>query len=775
MKKALLRLSLNHPRWVIAATVLVTVAFGLQIPRILIDTDPENMLPADEAVRVFHDDVKETFGLNDILVVGIVREEGVFRPETLERVAAITEAVRDMEGVIEYDILAPTEVDDITTDELGTLRVSTLMEDVPETVADSERILVQIRDNPVLRGKLASDDGRAMALFIPLESKDVAKRVADEIRAVIDELGGDEEYHLAGVPLAQDTFGNEMFVQMAISAPAAFLIIFLLMLYFFRNVRLVLAPMIVAMMSVIWTMGLLIGTGFTVHIMSSMIPIFLIPIAVLDSIHVLTEFHAKYPEHGDMKRTVRETMDDLFVPMLFTSITTVVGFASLTATPIPPVRVFGAFVAFGIASAWFLSVTFNTAYAVLLPKKALEKFGAAPESGKVMRASMHLVRDLSLRLRIPIVVAGIAILIVSLIGLTRIEVNDNPVKWFKAGHPMRVADDVMNDHLAGTYLAYLSVQSPEEEGIKSPEVMSYIERLQNHIAAHPNVGAATSIADIVKKVGEELKGGPEHAVIPDDRTEIAQYIFLYEMSGGDPDDLFKLITPENDRANIWVQMRRGENREVVSVVESVEEYLAGNPYPGLEIAWAGLPYINVVWQQKMVAGMGKALAGSAIIVLLMMVGLFRSVKLGLLAMIPLTATITLVYGSIGFAGKAYDMPIAVLSSLTLGLSIDFSIHFLQRTREAYRATGDFRKAMQLIFEAPSHALTRNILVISIGFVPMFFANLVPYVTVSAFFFAIMMVSGFTTLFSLPAILSLMSPKFLAGSRTPKAAPPAPSL
>jgi predicted RND superfamily exporter protein len=149
-------------------------------------------------------------------------------------------------------------------------------------------------------------------------------------------------------------------------------------------------------------------------------------------------------------------------------------------------------------------------------------------------------------------------------------------------------------------------------------------------------------------------------------------------------------------------------------------------------------------------------------VLLMMIGLFRSFRLGILSMIPLTTTIVLVYGFIGFAGRPYDMPIAVLSSLTLGLSIDFAIHFLQRTREAYRSSGDLTEAIHHIFEAPSHAITRNILVIAIGFVPMFFANLVPYITVSAFFFAIMLISGSTTLFSFPAILSVMNPRFLAG-------------
>jgi hypothetical protein len=764
MKRLVVELSLRHPKWVVVLSLLVTVALGLQIPRIAIDTDPENMLPADEPARVFHDEVTETFGLYDYVVVGIVREGGVFRPETLRRVAALTEAIHDIDGVIVEDILAPGDVDDISTTADGILRVATLMEEAPETEEGAQRILAQIRVNPVLAGKLASDDGEAMAIFVPVESKEVAHEVAAKIQSAIDGLGGDEDWHLAGIPLAEDTFGGEMFKQMAVSAPAAFLVIFLLMLYFFRKPAIVLAPMIVAMMSVIWTMGLLIGLGFTVHIMSSMIPIFLIPIAVLNSIHMLTEFHERYQLHRDMGRTVRDTMDELWLPMIFTSLTTVVGFSSLMLTPIPPVQVFGGFVAFGIAVAWLLSVTFNPAYAMLLSPKALEGFGATAESSRFLRTAMHGVRDFSLRFRGPILVAGGAVFALSVWGLTKVVVNDNPVKWFKPGHPMRVADEVMNRHLAGTYLSYLSVDSPEEDGLKDPAAMRYVERLQEHLLAEDNVGATTSIADIVKKVGSELRNDPAAAVLPDSREEIAQYIFLYEMSGGNPEDLFRFITPEADRANVWVQMRRGENREVRAVVESLRDWLARNPPPGgLRVDWAGLPYINVVWQQKMVAGMGKALAGSFATVLVMMALLFRSVRLGVLSMIPLTATIVLVYGAIGFLGKPYDMPIAVLSSLTLGLSIDFAIHFLQRTRELYRQTGDFRAAMDGLFEAPSHAIARNILVISIGFVPMFFASLVPYVTVSAFFFAIMLISGGATLVSLPAILSYLNPAFLAGS------------
>jgi hypothetical protein len=175
----------------------------------------------------------------------------------------------------------------------------------------------------------------------------------------------------------------------------------------------------------------------------------------------------------------------------------------------------------------------------------------------------------------------------------------------------------------------------------------------------------------------------------------------------------------------------------------------------LDFDWAGLPYVNVIWQDKMVGGMRSALLSSFAVVFIMMVFLFRSPLLGFISMLPLSITIMAIYAAIGYIGKPYDMPIAVLSSLTLGLSIDFAIHFIKRTKYIHQRTGDFKRTYPEMFEGLARAIGRNVLVISIGFVPMFFSSLVPYVTVGSFFFAIMMVSGAVTMMLLPAIFIMM--------------------
>ena len=203
------------------------------------------------------------------------------------------------------------------------------------------------------------------------------------------------------------------------------------------------------------------------------------------------------------------------------------------------------------------------------------------------------------------------------------------------------------------------------------------------------------------------------------------------------------------------------------MVRVVNNFVRLNPPPlPLSFRWAGLTYINVVWQEKMVSGMLKSLAGSFGIVLVMMIILFRSPIWGLIAMVPLSLTIALIYGLIGLVGKDYDMPVAVLSSLTLGLAVDFAIHFLERSRMSFKECGSWPEAARIMFEEPARAIFRNIIVIAVGFMPLLLAPLMPYKTVGFFLAAIMLISGLATIVILPAMLTL-GQKVLFGNRKVK--------
>ena len=865
--RATVRFALDRPKLVTGLMVAATLILAALIPMVKVDTDPENMLSETEAVRVFHNEMKREFTLHDMVVLGIVNEkdpDGVFNPDSLAKVYQLTKFAEKLRwpdphdpekevGVIEVDLLAPSRVDNIepVPGQPGTVRFEWLMAEPPTTREAAQAIRAKAKSNPLLDGTLVSEDGKALCLYLPLTSKDLSYKVYSELKEEIATLKGDEQYHITGLPVAEDTFGVEMFIQMAVSAPLAMLIIFILMFVFFRKLVLIVSPLIVAMVSVVCTMGLLIGTGHTVHIMSSMIPIFIMPIAVLDSIHILSEFFEYYQQTKDRRKTSERVMEELFTPMLYTSLTSAAGFASLALTPIPPVQVFGVFVAIGVMLAWVLTVTFIPAYTMLIPERWLANFGAVRHEDEAVTRLGKMLRWLGgfayHRAKL-ILVATLIVAAVAGYGISRIQINDNPVKWFTKGHPIRVADRVLNEHFGGTYMAYLVLEPEQTErkaaGVskaldgrfeklivtlkedfpeavptveqaralaagmakqsasgdalldalseevakrkaaaegdaadawaevagavgseelatqtfKRPDVLRYIHDFQQALLDTQVVGKSNSVADIVRKVYKELmEGNDAYYRIPDTQAAVAQCLLSFQNSH-DPDDLWHMVTPDYRKANLWVQLRSGDNRDMEKVVAFVDSYLAEHAPPvSLKHRWFGLTYINVVWQDKMVSGMLQSFLGSFLIVFVMMVVLFRSPLWGLLSMIPLTVTIAFIYGLIGLIGKDYDMPVAVLSALSLGLAVDFAIHFLARSRSAAAHHGSWEKAAVPMFGEPARAIARNIIVIAVGFLPLLAAPLMPYKTVGFFMAAILAVSGVATLFVLAALLRLLAP------------------
>ena len=852
-----IQLSLHKPRAVTIAMLLFTLIVGAFIVRVHVDTDPENMLSADEEVRVFHDQTKKDFGLYDVVVLGVVNEhhpDGVFNPETLQRINTLSKFAATLvdpddpeRRVVSRDIIAPNNVDNILQDGLGQVRFEWLMKDAPTTREQALEIRDYALANPLLKGTMVSEDGKALAVYIPITQKDFAHAVAEQLKEKIAELGtGEDEFHITGLPVAEDTFGKEMFIQMAVSAPLAMLMIFLLMLFFFRNLQLIIAPMIIALCTVIVTMGMLIGTGHTLHIMSSMIPIFIMPIAVVDSVHILSEFFDAYQRRKNRKETLIHVMGNLFKPMLFTSLTSAAGFASLAFTPIPPVQAFGIFVALGILLAWALTVIFIPAYVMMMNEKSLENFGStadASDRSSLLNRHLRWVGQTASDKPWLVIGINIGIMIVGILGIFMIQVNDNPVKWFKQSHEIRVADKVLNSHFGGTYEAYLvlsnqnkaltTVQAADlltedllstfkdsptmlaaaqeeidqeskdahtgeelfdhlkqiwnieldnvaedddiaydfwlealdslervpkkhKEIFKHPDVLEYIANFQNHLEKQGDVGKSNTVSDVVKKVHMELyEGDPKQYIIPDTARKVADVLFSYQGSHK-PDDLWHLVSPDYTKANLWLQLRSGDNLDMERVIADVEQYFQDNPPPvELSHKWAGLTYINVVWQEKMVAGMRDSFISSFAVVFIMMAFLFRSPIWGLLAMVPLTVTIGFIYGFIGLIGKDYDMPVAVLSSLALGLAVDFAIHFLQRTRATMAKTGNWAATIRDMFDEPARAILRNIIVVAIGFTPLLLAPLVPYQTVGVFLATIMLYSGLATLWILPALLTVM--------------------
>ena len=574
--------SSEKPKLITLIMVAATLILAILMVRVKVDTDPENMLSEHETVRIFHHQTKKDFALNDFVVIGVVNEkdpDGVFNPKTLGYVHKLTEFAMTLSDdkfpekrVVTRDVIAPGTVDAIEQAGLGQVRFEWLMPKPPQTREEALRIRNLAMSNPLLKGTMVSEDGQALAIYLPITAKDFAYQVRKQLMEKIKGFSGDDRFFITGLPVAEDTFGVEMFIQMAISAPLAMLAIFILMLIFFKKIIMIISPMIVAMVTVICTMGLLIGTGNTVHIMSSMIPIFLMPIAVVDSIHILSEFFDTYPAVRDRTKALKQVMGHLFMPMLYTSITSAVGFASLATTPIPPVRVFGLFVAFGIMLAWILTITFIPAYIMLLKEESLAAFGMVkPETQQNHHKSpltgmLHWLGGITYTQSKLILFLTVTAIGIATWGITKITVNDNPVKWFKKSHEIRVADKVLNDHFGGTYEAYLVLEAEESAfGIDDAKkaVLSELEKsvgadnvvfVQATRQVSKAAGEAGSMVEFLDALSEEFSSQADRSAEAD-----------YESWSTALDALDRV----KNRKEIF------KRPDVLAYVENLQEYLAG--------------------------------------------------------------------------------------------------------------------------------------------------------------------------------------------------------
>jgi predicted RND superfamily exporter protein len=769
-KFSLVEFSVEHPKLVVVLSVFLTLLFMTQFPKMRTDTNPKNMLPATSDVRVWNDSVEKTFGLyEDMIAVGIVNEKGILNKDTLAKIQRISGEILKIKGVAARDVSGFTTIDNVTV-ENGILKVAPLMMEAPKDDKGIDALQKTLYDNPMFVNRIISRDGKTTAIYVPLEKGANGKEIADRLREIVGKEKGEERFYIAGDPVARDTFGADMFKLMAVFAPIAGMVMFIVRYLMFRDAFLSITLMMDAMISIVWSMGLLIGLGFPIHIMSSMAPVFLMAIAT-DSMHIFNEFYFRYRETKNKKRAIIETMQAVSRPVRNTALATAAGFGVLLFMNIIPVKVFGGLVAFGTIVLRILSFSFIPAMFTFVSDDKIAKIASREdvEQGRTARFLMQLAGLGSDRSR-TVVAAGIVVAVVAAAGISQTVVNNNMVEWFKKNSDIRTADRVMNAALGGTSLGYVVAIAPDDEYIKTPEAVRYLEGLQRHLERLPVVGKTTSVADYVKRINVVLHDdNKKFDVVPDKKETIGQYLFLFSMSAK-PSDLDNVVDYPFKRANIWVQLKTWDARAMQTVITAVEEYKKVHPTP-MDMRPAGIAYFNLVWNHEVLWDMVKGFILALVAVFCILAFDFRSFKWAIVGYIPLLFTVLVIYGVVGFTGKDFDMPISVMSCLSLGMAVDFAIHFISRLRQRLAdAPGEsLRDVCCWTAARPGKGIMRNAVLFAASFAVMILAPLTPYVTVGAFIVTMMLLSALMTILYLPALITLLQGWLFEGGTNVKRA------
>jgi uncharacterized protein len=745
-------LGIERPWVAVVVSVVVALLFAAVLPLAKIDTNPKNMLPPDAAVRVWNDQVNERFGLHeDTVVVALRPAAGVLDVESLKKLQALNAKVLAIPGIVKGDVTTLFTVDNVTAGN-DTLRIAPLLGSVPASAVEMQALRTQLFDGPLFVDRLISRDGKTTALYVPLEKSADGNEVAQRVRAAALEHFGPDEVFITGDPVARDLFGAEMFKLMGIFAPIAGALMMALMLWMFRSGWLAGAMMLAAMVSIIVAMGAGIALGFPVHIMSSMAPVFLMAIAT-DSIHIFNEFFQRYKPGANRAEVVRQTMAAVSRPVRYTALATALGFAVLLFMTVVPVQVFGGIVVLGTVVLRLLSFYLLPACLMLMPMPK-----ALPEGDALSRGTAWLAQW-SVRRSGVVLAVTVALAAVSAWGLSRTVVDNNMVRWFKEGTEVRLADALFSREMGGAMPASLVIDTGKPDGVKDPAVLRAIEELQADLTQQQLVGTSLSVVDYLKRINRVLNGDVASAeVLPADADTAGQYLLAFSM-GARPSDLNRVLDYEYQRANVLLQLRSGDAQLMRRVEERVAQFASRHPAL-FTVTAAGPAHFNLVWNQVVLKDMILGFAIALVVVFGVLAADFRSLKWALIAYVPLLATVLVIFGTLGWIGKEVDMPVAVLSCLSLGMAVDFAIHFVtryrQRCAEAHPGqslnANERDEVLRWTIRWPGKGIVRNALMFAVAFAVMLAAPLTPYVTVGAFIVSMMTLSALASLTLLPALI-----------------------
>ncbi|MCK5828588.1 RND family transporter, partial [Candidatus Bipolaricaulota bacterium] len=692
--------------WITLGILLLITGFFLAgIPQLQIDNSVDSMLPADHPARLLYDDVNDTFGGTDVVVIA-VHSEDIFSETALTQVIELTEAFQRLPGVDEVVSLSTAKRMD---GEDGTLVVRDLMPAVPESDEARDDLRAYVVAQEMYVNNIISSDGLYAGIVVELLPDADDGAVYASLRQVIDEQENASDIYVAGGPAVSAEMTTSMKGDLMQLIPFVLLVLAIVLYLSLRTVAGVILPLAVVLLTVIWTAGLMAWLGISMAMISTTLPIMLIAIGVADAIHILTEYYAGLRGGEEKRSAIRTVVKHIGMAIVLTSITTFVGFLSLGTSPVQQVMQFGLFVGFGVMAALAITLTLIPAALELGRGPRLTTRKATKPSFST-RGLTSLSRFVVKRRKALLIVGGI-LFVLAAVGGTRLAVETNTLRFFRPETPIRQATEVVDGSFGGSESLSIVVSGD----IKSPDVLNGMLDFQDWAKALPEVGYTASVADYVTQINEALHDNdPAERVIPQTRNAVAQEILLYEMSS-DPSDFARVVNYNYEQARIVLRMESLSSSELGELVQQVEDEVIRSADGQFDVGITGSSYLFKVLTDLLVRGQILSLLVSLFGVALVVGLIFRSVRFGLLSMIPLGFTITFNFGIMGWLNIPLDTATTMLASIAIGIGVDYTVHFLSKYRRELRAGRTSHDAVGETIQTTGRAITYNVMAVAAGF------------------------------------------------------------
>ncbi len=743
--------SIHHPKRTLASALIITLIMGFGLQHFVIEDDMMKMIPKSVKTRVVWEEVKDEFGNTDLIFVAFGTEgQNLFQKKAMSDLWNFTkalEALPEVEEIRSLTNLNRMENEDgfLLIDDLVNTKDLSL-----EEIADIKDYLIR---NPELKKRVISQNDDFFNIVVIPNGNTSEQASVVKIVATAEKLLSGYDLHFGGPPYLVGIVSSLVRADAMFLVRIGLVMMVIILLASLRSVAGVFMVLFVIILSLIGMMGsmgwireLTGSERFVFSIMNTSMPIILMTIANSDSVHFLTKFFKKLRITGDKAKAIEQSIDSLMLPIFLTSLTTAAAFLSLVFAPIEYMTGYGVSIAIGISWAWILSTTLLPSLIMLkdwpLNSRAIRKPGLLERivdkfGGKIIKFPRSIL------------ISGLLLVAVGIHGIKLVTTEVNMFSFFEKGNKIRDSLEFLDKKMLGA----MDLEFLINGDMKDPELLQQISQLQDYVEKNPSVSITFSIADVIKRMHRTvMDDDPDYETVPDDRAKVNNLYTMYSMSG-DPDDLTALVDYEYSKALVTAILKNVSTKSSVLFVNDIEQFVDKNFTKYKDITATG----QLVVLRDMVELVTKSsvisICVSIVVITFIAAIFFRHLGWGILAVIPLSAAVILNFGFMGILKIDLNHVTALLSSVIIGVGVDFAIHYISQYRRLARANVPIATRSNRVIDEVGYPIILDALS-NMAFGALLFLEFVPLQHMGGLMVFAMFSTSFGTLTILASLLEL---------------------
>jgi predicted RND superfamily exporter protein len=697
-------------KWAIISIVTVlTLFFAYQLLSIKVDSNIVNSLPKDDPEASLFRAVGKRFGSNEIGMI-IVKSDNVLMPNVLKDIALVTDTLSEFP-----ELTAVTSITNIMNLQVvdDDFQVDNLINDLnrPKTRTQADSLLKIIAANEMVTGNLISKDGTAAVVMFSYLDSVAVEKVSANLMERIEKLPIKEEYYFAGAPFMRTYVSKVVRHDMTRLIPIAFLVISLLLFLSFHNLRGVFLPLLTAGLAIVWGMGVFALLGIKLSMVSNNVPIIILAVGTADAIHILNRVN--HCREKNQATAVRLSMNVILVPLILTTLTTMVGFMSfIFGAYLNLIRDFGILASLGTFFAGVLAITFVPAILATLPHHELKKKKTNSPS-KINTLLLEPLSKIVVAQPRKVVLIWIIIFALSIGGIFMLKRSVSVAGYFKKEHPVSKSEKILAEKFGGTKPVFIVFKGD----IQSAEVLHAMMDMEEYMKKSPLIGSTQSIADIIRNLNFIIQGQNQ---IPDDESTIGQLWFML----GDQENLNHLITEDLDQALIIAKFQDQGAHSTIDLENYMQSYFDKHQSEDYSIQMTGMPFVNAKLSDNLLYSQIMSLSVALFLVMIIVSLMLKSIRKGLFASLPIVVTIGIMYGMMGYTGIPLNIVTVLVASIAMGIGIDYSIHFFSHFNDARKSGKPIEQAIVESINISGKAIIINFVSVSLGFGVLIFSDLI---------------------------------------------------